>query len=102
MGEELSVPRRGVLCAATVPFAVLVAPTRFELRDGAPGLRRLREAITEALASQGIPVIDPFDSFKAAGFEAVHFTHDGHWSLVGYRLAGTAAATWLRKSWAWD
>ena len=33
---------------------------------------------------------------KAAGFSAVHFAHDGHWTPLGHELAASAVAEWLR------
>jgi len=51
--------------------------------------------MTTVLASRGIAVIDPYDRFVAAGFGPTHFAHDGHWSALGHRLAGEAAALWL-------
>ena len=77
------------------PFAVLIAPARFEIRDGDAFYRRLRRRMTSVLASRGIAVIDPYDRFVAAGFGPTHFAHDGHWSALGHRLAGEAAALWL-------
>ncbi|MGQ0663473.1 MAG: hypothetical protein ACT4P2_07770 [Pseudomonadota bacterium] len=77
------------------PFAVLIAPTRFELKDGSLYHRRLREAMAAALARRGVTAIDPVDGFKAAGFAPTHFRHDGHWSPLGHRLAAEAALRWL-------
>ena len=77
------------------PFAVLIAPARFEIRDGDAFYRRLRRRMTAVLASRGIAVIDPYDRLVAAGFGPTHFAHDGHWSALGHRLAGEAAALWL-------
>ena len=77
------------------PFGVLVAPARFEIKDGDAFYRRLRLQTNAALTSRGIAVIDPFDRFVAAGFGPTHFAHDGHWSALGHRLAGEAAALWL-------
>ncbi len=77
------------------PFGVLVAPARFEIKDGDAFYRRLRLQTNAALTSRGIAVIDPFDGFVAAGFGSTHFAHDGHWSALGHRLAGEAAALWL-------
>ncbi len=79
-----------------VPFAVLLAPGRFELRDGDIAYKNMRIRISEELAKRGIDVIDPYDSFAVAGFKAVHFAHDGHWSALGHRLAGKKAAAWLK------
>jgi hypothetical protein len=86
---------RNMLPPAT-PFAVLIAPTRFEIRDGDPFSRTLRQTMAGALARRGIPAIDPTDAFKAAGFGPSHFAHDGHWSSLGHEIAGRAAAEWLQ------
>jgi lysophospholipase L1-like esterase len=80
------------------PFAVMVAPTRFEIRNDDPFSRTLRQIMNAALAGQGIPAIDPFDAFKAAGFGPSHFAHDGHWSSLGHRIAGRAVAEWLQQT----
>lgn len=86
---------RNALPAGT-PFAVLIAPARFEVRDGDAFFRKLRLSMLAALAKRGIPAIDPVKVFTGAGFEPTHFTHDGHWSPLGHKLAGQAAAEWLR------
>lgn len=78
------------------PFAVLIAPARFEIRDGDPFFRRLREHMGQALQRRGIAVIDPIKEFRAAGFGPTHFAHDGHWSPLGHELAGRKVAEWLR------
>ena len=78
-----------------VDFAVLVAPVRFEIKLKDPDYRSLRLKSVAALRGRGIDVIDPFPSFKAAGFESTHFAHDGHWTALGHRIAAQAAAEWL-------
>ncbi|MBF0129755.1 MAG: hypothetical protein HQL33_07160 [Alphaproteobacteria bacterium] len=78
-----------------VPFAVLIAPGRFEIRDGDPLYRDLRLKVGTELAARGIDVVDPVDAFKAVGFAPLHFAHDGHWSALGHRIAGEALADWL-------
>lgn len=78
------------------PMAVLIAPGRFEIRDGDPFYRELRLATATALVSRGIAVIDPFDAFKQIGFAPTHFAYDGHWSALGHELAARAVAAWLR------
>lgn len=80
------------------PFAILIAPTRFEIRDGDPYSRTLRQALTTALTKRDISIIDPFDAFKAAGFGPTHFAHDGHWSVLGHKIAGRAVAGWVQKN----
>jgi hypothetical protein len=81
-----------------VPMAVLIAPSRFELRDDDALYRHLRVALGKALAEKSIPVIDPIEPFKAAGFEPTHFIHDGHWSPLGHKIAGALAAQWVSKA----
>jgi len=81
---------------ADTPFLVVVAPGRFELNSGDALYSRLRKAVVGALTDKGIPVVDPFESFKKAGYGPTHFAHDGHWTVLGHRLAGDAAAERLR------
>lgn len=78
------------------PFAVLIAPARFEIRDRDAFYRKLRLRMKAALRSRGIVAVDPIDRFVAAGFGPTHFAHDGHWSALGHRLAGEAAVLWLK------
>lgn len=85
---------RAMLPAGT-PFAVLIAPTRFEIKDRDSSSRRLRLEVSTALARRDIAIIDPLEMFLAAGFSATHFAHDGHWSPLGHVIAGRAAAKWL-------
>ncbi len=79
------------------PFAILIVPGRFEVKNGDPFYRKLRTEMGQALRSRGIAFIDPFERFKAAGFGPTHFVHDGHWSPLGHRLAGETAALWLKS-----
>ena len=87
--------RLKAMLPAKTPFAVLIAPTRFEIRDRNPKSIRMRKALSAALASRGIAVIDPIGGFLEAGFRAAHFRHDGHWSPRGHDIAGRAVAKWL-------
>ena len=80
-----------------VPFAVLIAPARFELRDNDRFYTGLRRRLTAALRQRNIAVIDPTAGFMAAGFSPTHFVHDGHWSPLGHEIAGKAVAGWLRE-----
>lgn len=80
---------------AETPFAVLIVPGRFEIRDGDPLYHRMRIAVAAALTKRQIPFIDPFDAFKATGFIATHFLHDGHWSARGHAIAARAITDWL-------
>ena len=80
------------------PLVVLIAPGRFEIKDGNPLYRDLRNAMVAELGKLGVPTVDPFRSFESAGFIATHFAHDGHWTVVGHRLAGEALARWFRTA----
>lgn len=80
-----------------VPFAVLVAPARFEIRDDQPFYRKLRLEMIAELNRAGLNSIDPLQSFKTAGFRKTHFIHDGHWSPLGHEVAAQAVARWLRQ-----
>jgi len=80
-----------------IPFAVLLAPARFEIRDNHPFYAEVRQKLTASLSARSIPVIDPYAAFREMGFEAVHFQHDGHWTAAGHRAAGAAAAKWLES-----
>ena len=77
------------------PFAVLVMPTRFEIRDNYALQRELRLAMLAALDKSGIAAIDPAPAFISAGFAQTHFRHDGHWNAHGHFIAGEAIARWL-------
>lgn len=78
------------------PFLVVIAPGRFELFNEDELYSKLRKAIGQALAEHGIDFVDPYDAFQEAGYKPTHFAHDGHWTAVGHRLAGEAAAKRLR------
>lgn len=80
-----------------IPMAVLIAPARFEIRDGDAYFRGLRQSMAAALTKRGIAMVDPFEDFKRTGFGPTHFAHDGHWSPLGHQLAANAAATWLKR-----
>jgi len=80
-----------------IPFSVLVAPARFEIRDDEPFYKKLRLTMIDALTEVGLTVIDPLPGFKEEGFEATHFVHDGHWSPLGHKVAAKAAAQWLQQ-----
>lgn len=87
---------RGMLPTGT-PFAVLIVPARFEIQTEDATYRLLRQRTVAALAAIDIATIDPIEDFRAAGFTPTHFAHDGHWSPLGHRIAGKAAAGWLAK-----
>ena len=80
------------------PFAVFIAPVRFEIKDGDAFYRNLRLKMGEALGARGLAVIDPFEWFVAAGFGPTHFAHDGHWTALGHGVAATAIAEWLANA----
>lgn len=79
------------------PFLVVIAPGRFELNNGDPLYTRLRQTISQALTDRGIVAVDPFLSFKQAGYGPTHFAHDGHWTPLGHQLAGKAISERLSK-----
>ena len=79
------------------PYAVLIAPARFEIRDRDPFFRDMRVKMVAALAERGIDVVDPYEGFAAAGFAPTHFVHDGHWSRLGHKIAGEATVRWLKQ-----
>jgi hypothetical protein len=80
---------------ANVPFAVLIVPSRFDVRDrAAPEIER-RQAVIAALTEKEIAVIDLAEPFRDAGFGPTHFVHDGHWREQGHEVAGKAVAAWL-------
>jgi hypothetical protein len=79
-----------------IPFAVLIAPARFDIRSGDKVFRRMRLAFVRELGVLGIDAIDPFSAFAKAGFRPTHFPHDGHWSPLGHRLAGQGIAAWMK------
>jgi len=87
---------RAILPAHT-PLAILMVPSRFEIRDNDPYWIRLRLAVTKALAAADITTLDPLTAFQKAGFEDTHFRHDGHWSTLGHELAATAVVDWLQR-----
>ena len=89
--------RLKMMVGSDVPFAVLIAPTRFEVRDGDPFSRELRLGLIDAISSRGIEVLDPFEKFKKAGFQATHFSYDGHWSPQGHEIAGQLVAQWITR-----
>lgn len=82
---------------AHIPLAVLIAPARFEIRDRDSAFQKVRREIGRELAARGIAVIDPIKGFLDAGFRPTHFAHDGHWSVLGHKIAAQAVAGWLRR-----
>ncbi len=82
---------------AGTPFAVVLIPARLDLMKADPYFRSLREGLASRLAAKGIAVVDPYPSFEPEGAAKIHFAHDGHWSALGHRLAGEAAAKRLTE-----
>lgn len=78
------------------PMVVLIAPGRFEVKDGDKFYHNLRLKIADLLTERGIDNVDPFEGFVAAGFEPTHFAHDGHWAPTGHKIAGEALAIWFK------
>ncbi|HSV29893.1 MAG TPA: hypothetical protein VLL76_10040 [Candidatus Omnitrophota bacterium] len=81
--------------APDVPFVALMIPARTDLIDQDPVYRAVRERLGDALRQAGHPVADPFARLAAEGLGRVHFTHDGHWSPLGHRIAAEAVAETL-------
>jgi hypothetical protein len=82
---------------AGTPLAVVVIPTRFELQQPGGGWSRDREAMMAALRERKLAVVDPEPELRAAGLAAAHHAHDGHWSVLGHRIAGDKAAAVLAE-----
>ena len=80
-----------------VPFVVLVAASRFEIRDNDQFYRRLRLCFLGNLKEAGIDYVDTFSQFRSVGFEATHFKHDGHWVPLGHEIAGRLLAKWFKN-----
>ena len=78
------------------PVSVLIIPGRFEISDGDPLYRKLRQMMNRALKKRTINIVDPFDEFLAVGYSPTHFKHDGHWSSLGHKIAGNKIANTLR------
>tara|TARA_Y100001968_G_C19328814_1_gene703214 strand:- start:107 stop:1222 length:1116 start_codon:yes stop_codon:yes gene_type:complete len=93
--DELARLRRNF--SDTVPFYVLVIPTRFEIRDNATDFRDMRLAVEAALKRRNIQTVGLLSVFQEAGFTETHFKHDGHWSALGHKLAAKALASTLAE-----
>jgi hypothetical protein len=83
--DELEVLKR--MIPENTPFLVLVAPGRFELLSDDNFYKRLRLSVISELKKRNIAVVDPFNRFKEAGYQNIHFAHDGHWSALGHKIA---------------
>lgn len=79
------------------PFVVLIIPGRRDLMAGDSYYRSLREGMVSRLTAKEIAVADPYPLFEPEGAARIHFTHDGHWSALGHRLAGEAVAKRLSE-----
>ena len=90
--------RLKAMLPAAAPFLVIVVPTRFEIRDGTLLYRDLRREVMKELALRGVSAVDPLPAFAAAGFGPTHFKHDGHWSVLGHRIAADAIAGILKNA----
>lgn len=77
------------------PFAVVLIPARFDLDQPNGEWAQDREELTARLTALGMAVVDPTQALAAQGRSKVHFAHDGHWSALGHRIAGQAAAAAL-------
>jgi len=85
---------RDMLAPAT-PLVVVIIPARQDLMEDDPFYRRQRQDMVRLLSERGIAAVDPMPLFRPHGVGAIHFAHDGHWSALGHRLAGEAAAARL-------
>lgn len=92
------IDRLRAMFPAGMPFAVLLIPARFDIRDGDAFYVSQRQALRRALKKRAITAIDPRKAFRAAGFTATHFAHDGHWSPRGHEIAGRAVGEWARRT----
>lgn len=77
------------------PFAVVLIPARFDLEQPGSDWSQDRQDLAARLRALGVGVVDPADALTAQGRDKVHFAHDGHWSALGHRIAGQAAAAAL-------
>lgn len=76
---------------AGTPVLALIIPSRFDILRNA-GSTRLRELLIAALAAEGVAVADPTPELMAAGFAAVHFSNDGHWTPQAHAIAARVLA----------
>ena len=83
--------------APGTPLVVLIIPGRLDLMNGDSFYRAQRQGLVSRLGAMGIAVADPFPLFEPEGAARIHFAHDGHWSTLGHRLAGEAAAARLAE-----
>jgi hypothetical protein len=81
-----------------VPRAVLLIPSRFDLRDDDEYDRRALARVAEIASDAGFDVIDPSEAFREMTFENVHFTFDGHWTAAAHARAGRMIAEWMQQA----
>jgi lysophospholipase L1-like esterase len=81
----------------TVPVLAVLWPTSFELRRPEGPWGRPRAFLREELAARGIPYVDLFDGFAAAGSpERLYLPDDPmHFGPEGHRLAARLLAAEL-------
>ena len=79
-----------------IPVVVLLIPTRFDLEEPDSPWAEDRLALAARLRANNLMVVDAEPSLRTAGLAHAHFPHDGHWSPLGHRLAGEAAAVVLQ------
>ena len=84
--------------AKSIPFAVLIIPTRSEIKSGDADSRDMRLKTIDELKARGLNVIDPLEAFKDRGFEKTHFPHDGHWNPAGHQIAADHVVRWLNTT----
>ena len=82
---------------ADLPFAILICPARFDVRDDDPFFAGLRDSLKTRLVAAGINTIDAMPALKKLGFAAGHFAHDGHWSVAGHNAVGELVADRLKQ-----
>lgn len=83
---------------SNIKFVIQIAPARFEIANEDPSYTTARFKLREALTERNLSYVDPIDQFKANGFEATHFIHDGHWSVKGHQIAAEETAVWLKNN----
>ena len=104
----------GVTASAGVPALILVIPSPIDVCDGYdvkvdPALfpeyaaKHLSEEAAAAAQRQGLPVVDLFETFFAAGADGLYYHHgNDHWNAAGQDLAASLVADrvvaegWLR------
>jgi hypothetical protein len=94
--SELEVLKK--MLPENTPFSVLIAPGRFEILSNDKFYKRLRLAVRSELKKRNIAFVDPINSFKEAGYENIHFAHDGHWTALGHKIAADEIAKALKPN----